>query len=353
MQPLYYASSRHKYPIFTKALFDLDEMGLTAQWYAENYASNLRAIQLEIDMGMHPSFEIRKPEANEHPLVPIAELFREMMLKPPYHPQLLGIPCEWPKGYVSHLLTTTDVDLKREYRDSVVELASSRKEDLYYYYLNGCTENIGHIDFITSEQIDLLIMGNPWSVFLIDHSCMTQRHWDLALKLDVNILRENDISLFSKETIQLMCKNHPTIFRIVTLEKGLSLLDLKFEHRELVEAAMTQDFVVSDHDDVFSLDEMITIIASNRNNWTHGQLISKYPSQAEKIFSAFKYDEERTHNMIKHTPIEVIVDMLYKNKLTVKDIPRVIYTSIEKLDPALSVKVQRHGRDDDAFDVPF
>lgn len=353
MQPLYYTSSQNRYPMFYNALFELDQMGLTAQWYAENYATNLRTIQLEIDMGMYPSFEIRPAMENEHPLMPVAELFREMMLKPPYHPQLRGIPCEWPKNFVSFILNSNDYHLKKAYRPSAIEFAASRKEDLYHYYLNGCTAQLGKLDDITPEQLDLLISTNPMAVHNIDINLMEPRHWDLALNRNVNILGSTDISLYSKSAIKLICKTEPRVFRIVTAEKGLSLLDLKLDHLELLEAALTQDFTVSNHEDIFSIDEMIMINSSNTDGRAPVELISKYPEHAAKILDAFKYDHIKTHEILKHVPTEVILDLLHNGKLAVNQIPKVIHSSFEKLDEALSKQVRNHGRDDNAFDIPF
>ncbi len=351
MQPLYYTYSKNHYAQINSALFHLDKMGLTAQWYAENYSTQLGALRLQHDMGMLESFEVRSSKINEHPLLPYAELFREKMLKPPFVPEIIGIPCEWPRSYLLNILRHEQH--KPKIIQNALELASTRKNDWLYFYSNGIKSNIGMLSGLKTDEINELLQKNPWSIYVIDSEDLEQTHWDNALINESTVLYECDLSLFSKKGIEELCRRNMYTFKTITEDRGLSLLELPFDHDELLEISLNQCFDPVAHRNIFSLDEMLTIILCNNPSRFNKKIISYFPDDVEKILNAFSCYEEGRHEIMKFISPEKLVELHNRGIVDLKDIPQVIHASLEKADPELAEKVCLYGKYDDRFDVPF
>ncbi len=353
MYPLYYKSSQDYASIYHAALLELDDLGMTALWFAENYPSSLRAIQLEIDMGMHGEFDIRRAKEDEHPLLPIAELFRELMLKAPFSEQLFSIPVHWPKGFILKCITAApDYGFQDKYRPSALQLAREDVENHYYYYLNGCTTDIGMLPELTEDQINLLIIANPWAIFKVREESLNQYHWDIALEKTDLAFRECHPSRFSKLSLKHYLNTHEHAFNILSREKGISITELGLTHDELIKVARNQSFYPSDYLDVFSDDEMISIIAINPANNGAFDLVKARPDLAIKMTKAIEHDGQRRNDMLLKLEKDVLKSIIDSGQVSLKKIPKTLHAMFEEDHPILAKNILKEG-DRSEYDCPF
>jgi hypothetical protein len=353
MYPLYYKSSQGHANIYHAALLELDDMGMTALWFAENYPSNLRAIQLEMDMGMQGEFDLRVARADEHPLLPVAEFFRELMLKPPYQEQLFAIPVHWPRGFILNCLTSTrDNKFQNDYRLSAMQLASQDVENRYFYYLNGCATDIGFLPNLTEEQVNLLLVANPWAIIKVKEEQLNQYHWDIALaKTDV-AFREYHPSRFSKPALIQYLNTQPHAFNSMHSEKGVTLTELGLNHDELVKIARKQIFDPSEHIGIFSDDEMVSIIAINEDNNKAINLVRAKPGLAIKMTKALEYDGKRRNDLLFKIETSILRSIVNSGEVDFNQIPQTLHAVFEEDDPAIAKKILKHG-DRSEYDCPF
>jgi hypothetical protein len=353
MYPLYYKSSQGHATIYHAALLELDDMGMTALWFAENYPSKLRAIQLEMDMGMQGDFELRVARADEHPLLPIAEFFRELMLKPPYQEQLFAIPVYWPRGFILQCISKApDSKFQNDYRQSAFHLACQDDENRYYYYLNGCTSDIGMLPDLTEEQVNLLMVSNPWTIIKIKEHQLNQNHWDIALANTDVAFREYHPSRFTKPALIQYLNTNPHAFNTMSNEKGVSLSELGLNHDELVKIARKQIFDPTEHIGIFSDDEMVSIIAINEENNKAISLVRAKPDLAIKMTKALEYDGQRRNDLLFKIETNILKSIIDSGEVDFNQIPQTLHAVFEDSNPGLAKKILKYG-DRCEYDCPF
>lgn len=349
--------SRENKSIVRYGLYCLKESGMTAQWYVDNFATQLKRLKLEIDMGIeNRNIRIALPE--EHPLLPVAELFMEMQLLYPYKPELCGIPVNLPSNFVGHVCAKNEGDFEGGGQIgnsgfTIFDLANSSEEHSLAAYKHGFSYMLKSISSASYDDIMQIAVGNPAAILYIDSKLITPAHWKSAMISDFSYV----VSQVPAEAID------PDVFisKASSLKNGLScylmsgkrsLTEIKgIDRNKMFNLCTSRLDQIASVADYFTEDELIKIMVARPITVSGGEIIGR----SERLdLAAVKcsYDSNRHEEVVRKLSNHVMkkaIDLKIINfdsitKETANNFSGEVAYSIKK-------KARMVIRND--FDIPF
>jgi hypothetical protein len=290
----------------------LKNNGITAQWYVDNFAHQLKRLKLEIDMGLQVK-NIRSALPFEHPLLPVAELFMEMQLLAPYTPEVCGIPVTLPPEFVgfacSHLVNHFENGDELGNGDfTIYDLAISSEEFSLAAYKSGLPYLLKSITSASYEDIMHIAVSNPAAILYFDRNLISSDHWKNAMIADFrNIIDAVPADAIIAEIF---------MSKIQTINNGLSCYlsggkrslteIIGLDRNKMLEICKCSLHEIKDVVDYFTEDELIQIIKANPKSIGRGEIIG-HGERLDLVAVELSFYSENHEKVVQKLSNEVII----------------------------------------------
>lgn len=290
--------------IVSLGLSCLKESGMTAQWYVDNFSHQLKRLKLEIDMGIQDK-DIRTALPEEHPLIPVAELFMEMQLLAPYDPELFGIPVNLPSNFVGLACTKNQIDFEGGGQIgngdfTIFDLAMSSEEYSLAAYKHGFPYELKLINSASYDDIMHIAVGNPAAILYINRELITSAHWKSAMISDFSYIASHvpaesiDPDIFMSKVSSL---THGLSCYLMSGERSLKELT-GIDRNKMLDVCTSRLGQIANVADYFTEEELIKIMTARPKTVSGGEIIGR-SERLDLAAVECAYDSNRHEEIIR------------------------------------------------------